>query len=88
MYIFLAQVHFILSGEYEETDVRPLSDPKRKILRRGATDGFLLAVPRYILAGSHKIKIEPPNFLLIYFIVIFFDQVKCVENFGYHSDLF
>ena len=40
------QVHLILSGEYDETEVRVLIDEKRKIMRRGAKDSFLMAVPR------------------------------------------
>ena len=34
----------IFSGEYDETDVRPFDDVKRKIFRRGTTDNFLMAV--------------------------------------------
>ncbi|ESO89018.1 hypothetical protein LOTGIDRAFT_228960 [Lottia gigantea] len=41
-----SKVCFILSGEYDETDVRMFSDDKRKIFRRGAVDAFLVAVPR------------------------------------------
>ncbi|ELU06540.1 hypothetical protein CAPTEDRAFT_185815 [Capitella teleta] len=40
-----SKVHFILSGEYDETDVRILGDEKRKILRRGSKDAFLMSVP-------------------------------------------
>ena len=40
------QVFFILSGEDDETDVREFSDSKRKIFRRGHTNGFLVATPR------------------------------------------
>ena len=43
----VAQVFFILSGEDDETDVREFSDSKRKIFRRGYTNGFLMATPRY-----------------------------------------
>jgi len=42
------QINFILSGERDETEVRILSDSKRTTFRRGAVDGFLMAVPRYI----------------------------------------
>ena len=45
----MLQVHFILSGEEEETDVRTFADNKRKIFCRGNLDGFLMAVPRYFL---------------------------------------
>ena len=34
----------IFSGEKDETDARMLADDKRKVFRRGAVDGFLLAV--------------------------------------------
>ena len=40
------QVHFILSGEKDETDVRIFGDSQRKIFRRGAADSFLMAVPQ------------------------------------------
>nr|XP_002732126.1 PREDICTED: polycystic kidney disease protein 1-like 2-like [Saccoglossus kowalevskii] len=40
-----SKVGFILSGDNDETDVRMLSDEQRKILRRGAVDSFLMAVP-------------------------------------------
>ena len=41
-----SQVQFILSGEADETDVRTLADPQRPILRRSATDSFVMATPR------------------------------------------
>ncbi|XP_012934947.1 polycystic kidney disease protein 1-like 2 [Aplysia californica] len=40
-----SRVFFILSGEEDETEVRMLSDTKRPILKRGMTNGFLMAVP-------------------------------------------
>ena len=39
-------MHVILSGEFDETDVRTLEDDQRKIFRRGSDDAFLMAVPR------------------------------------------
>ena len=39
-----SKVRFILSGENLDTGVRILSDPKRKIFRRGGIDSFILAV--------------------------------------------
>lgn len=48
-----SKAHFILSGEYDETEVRTLSDDKRKILQRGSEDGFLMAVPRPLGALSY-----------------------------------
>ncbi|OWF53241.1 Location of vulva defective 1 [Mizuhopecten yessoensis] len=41
-----SKVNFILSGDLEETEVRCLSDDKRKVFKRGGVDGFLLAVKR------------------------------------------
>nr|AKN21726.1 PKD1L-3 [Schmidtea mediterranea] len=41
-----SNVYFILSGELNETDPTHLVDSKRKILKRGNVDRFLLAVPR------------------------------------------
>ncbi|WAQ97034.1 PK1L2-like protein, partial [Mya arenaria] len=40
-----SKVHFVLSGEEEETDVRTFEDKKRKIFTRGSDCGFLMAVP-------------------------------------------
>ena len=45
----ITQVHFIISGEQDETDVRILEDDKRPILTRSGIDSFLMAVPRYFL---------------------------------------
>ena len=42
----IAQVNFIISGEYDETDVRTFEDPERKIFKRGAVDAFLMATPQ------------------------------------------
>ena len=36
----------IFSGDDDETEVRMFEDDQRKIFRRGATDSFLMAVPR------------------------------------------
>ena len=41
-----SKVHFILSGDDDETEVRTFSDPQRKIFRRGAMDTFVMAAPR------------------------------------------
>jgi hypothetical protein len=41
-----SKVHFILSGDEDETEVRTFEDPNRKIFRKGAMDPFVLAVPR------------------------------------------
>ncbi|KAK8728348.1 hypothetical protein OTU49_009244 [Cherax quadricarinatus] len=39
-------VQFILSGDYDETDIRTLGDDQRKILRKADLDVFVMAVPR------------------------------------------
>lgn len=41
-----SKVSFILSGEEDETAVRTLEDEKRRIMRRGAKDVFVMAVPQ------------------------------------------
>ncbi len=41
-----SKVHFVLSGDDDETHVRTLSDPHRKILQRGGIDAFIMAVPK------------------------------------------
>jgi hypothetical protein len=40
------KVHFILSGSDDETNVRTLT-ADRRILDRGSTDSFIMAVPRF-----------------------------------------
>ena len=45
----LLQVHFILSGEQDETDVRALNDTKRKVLQRGNVDVFAMTCSRLVL---------------------------------------
>jgi len=45
-FIIYAKVQFILSGDKDQTDVLTLEDDQRKILRRGATDSFLMTCPR------------------------------------------
>ncbi|UJR27333.1 hypothetical protein I4U23_008626 [Adineta vaga] len=41
-----SKVHFIVSGDDEETGVRTFDDPERKILQRGGIDSFIMAVPK------------------------------------------
>ncbi|CAM4771183.1 unnamed protein product [Rotaria magnacalcarata] len=41
-----SKVHFIISGDDDETGVRTLEDPKRKVLQRGGIDSFIMAVPK------------------------------------------
>ena len=45
--LVLLQVFMILSGEHDETDTRMLRDKKRKSLKRGGVDAFLMTTPRY-----------------------------------------
>lgn len=39
-----SKVRFVLSGENFDTGIRVLSDPRRKVFKRGAIDSFILAV--------------------------------------------
>ncbi|CAL1301078.1 unnamed protein product [Larinioides sclopetarius] len=41
-----SKVHFIISGEDDETDVRVLADDQRPILQRGSINCFIMSVPR------------------------------------------
>jgi hypothetical protein len=41
-----SKVHFILSGDKNETYVRTFADPHRQILQRGGIDAFIMAVPK------------------------------------------
>ncbi len=43
---FFYKVHFILSGDNDETTIRTLT-AERRILDRGSTDSFIMAVPRF-----------------------------------------
>ena len=42
----MKQVHFVIHGDDDETHVRTLADPHRKILQRGGVDAFVIAVPQ------------------------------------------
>ena len=45
-----SKVNFVLTGDEEETDVRLFNDPDRPFdanFKCGATDAFILSVPRY-----------------------------------------
>ena len=48
-----ARVFFILSGENYDAGPRLLQDDQRKVLQRGATDAFILAVPRSLGTLTH-----------------------------------
>jgi polycystin 1L2 len=41
-----SKVHFILSGENDETQVRIFSDPDRQIFQRGGIDAFVMTVSK------------------------------------------
>ncbi|CAF0948943.1 unnamed protein product [Adineta ricciae] len=41
-----SKVHFVLSGDDDATNVRTLSDPRRKILQTGGIDAFIMSVPK------------------------------------------
>ena len=41
-----SKVHFILSGDNDDTPVRTFASPNRPILQRGDVDAFILAVPK------------------------------------------
>ncbi|CAF4368685.1 unnamed protein product, partial [Adineta steineri] len=41
-----SKVHFVLSGENDQTPIRLFSDPHRKIFQRGGIDSFIIAVPK------------------------------------------
>ena len=41
-----SKVYLILSGDQDQTPVRRLHDPNRKVFQRGGIDSFILAVPK------------------------------------------
>jgi hypothetical protein len=41
-----SKVHFILTGDKDDTPVRTFADPHRQILQRGGIDAFIMAVPK------------------------------------------
>jgi polycystin 1L2 len=41
-----SKVHFIISGDDADTQVRTFDDPHRQILQRGGIDAFVMAVPK------------------------------------------
>ncbi len=41
-----SKVHFILSGDKNETHIRTFADPHHSIFQRGGIDAFILAVPK------------------------------------------
>ena len=52
------QVHFILAGDDDETQVRTLADPHRKILQRGGIDAFVMTVPKYASTYLFSVQIN------------------------------
>ena len=43
----------MLSGDKDQTDIRALADPQRKILQRGGIDAFVMAVPKSVEFRAH-----------------------------------
>ena len=41
-----SKVHFVVWGNNDQTGVRTLDDPHRKIFQRGGIDGFVMSVPK------------------------------------------
>jgi len=41
-----SNVHFIISGDKDETNIRTFADPHRHILQRGGIDAFIMSVPK------------------------------------------
>ncbi|UJR09103.1 hypothetical protein I4U23_013350 [Adineta vaga] len=41
-----SKVHFVLAGDEDQTEIRALADPHRKIFQRGGIDAFVMAVPK------------------------------------------
>ncbi|CAF3969202.1 unnamed protein product, partial [Adineta steineri] len=48
-----SNVHFVLYGDDDETHIRTLADPHRKILQRGGIDSFIMAVPKSLGLLNH-----------------------------------
>ena len=44
-----SSIHFILTGEEGETDIRALKDGHRDAFAKGAISSFVMTVPRYII---------------------------------------
>jgi polycystin 1L2 len=41
-----SNIRFILDGDNEDSDIRCVSDKERVLFKKGALDGFIMAVPR------------------------------------------
>ena len=41
-----SNVHFVVVGDDNETDVRTFSDSHRQIFQRGSIDAFVMSVPK------------------------------------------
>nr|XP_045617521.1 uncharacterized protein LOC123770009 [Procambarus clarkii] len=55
-----SKVHFLLVGDWDETDVRTLNDEQRPLLTRGASDHFIMAAERS-LGPLHYLRIWHDN---------------------------
>jgi hypothetical protein len=40
------KVHYLISGDDDDTGARTFEDPHRKIFQRGGIDSFIMAVPK------------------------------------------
>lgn len=49
----IVQVHFILNGDDDETNIRTFADPHRRIFETGGIDGFIMAVPKCLGRLNH-----------------------------------
>ena len=43
----------MLSGDEDQTGIRALTDPQRKVLQRGGIDAFVMAVPKLVEFRAH-----------------------------------
>ncbi|CAF1690732.1 unnamed protein product, partial [Adineta ricciae] len=41
-----SNVHFVIHGDENDTHIRTLADPHRRVLQRGGVDAFLMSVPK------------------------------------------
>ncbi|CAF1690108.1 unnamed protein product, partial [Adineta ricciae] len=41
-----SKVHFVLSGEKDQTNIRTFSNSNRKMFQRGGIDAFVMSVPK------------------------------------------
>ena len=58
--LFLFQVYCCIAGDQDETGVRTLEDPKRKLYRRGSQDNLLLTT-KHSLGKLSRIRLWHDN---------------------------